>query len=204
MKLYYKPGACSLASHIILKEIGRDFEIERVDTDKQVTESGVDFAKINARGYVPVLRLDDGDLLTEGAAVLQYLADQNPEAGLAPEHGSLERARLQEHLNYTSSELHKAFGPLFTADSSDEEKQKARLKVGEKMDYFESIFEDGRNYLLGDTFSVADAYLFVVASWAIPTAIGLDKWPNIAAFCARVAERERVRDAMQAEGLLNS
>ncbi len=203
MKLYYKPGACSLASHIILKEIGHDFEIESVDTDKQITESGGNFSKINPKGYVPALGLDDGNILTEGAAVLQYLADQNPEVGLAPEAGTLERARLQEHLNYTSTELHKAFGPLFSPVASDEEKQVAMENVGRKMDHFESIFNDGRTYLLGNKFSVADAYFFVVSSWAVPTGIGLDKWPKIAAFSTRVADREAVQSAMRAEGLLN-
>lgn len=203
MKLYYKPGACSLASHIILKEIGHDFEIESVDTDNQVTESGADFAKINPKGYVPALSIDGGKILTEGAAVLQYLADQNPEAGLAPEPGTLERARLQEHLNFTSTELHKAFGPFFSPNASDEEKYGAKENVGRKMDHFESIFDDGRKYLLGDKFSVADAYFFVVSSWATPTGIALDQWPRIAAFSKRVAEREKVQDAMRAEGLLS-
>jgi len=203
MKLYYKPGACSLASHIILKEIGSDFEVESVDTDKQITESGADFAKINPKGYVPVLRLDNGEFLTEGTAVLQYLADQNPEAGLAPESGTLERARLQEHLNFTSTELHKAFGPFFSSSVSDEEKQDAKENVRRKMDHFESLFDDGRKYLLGNKFSVADAYFFVVANWTIPTGIGLDKWPGITAFSKRVADRVRVQDAMHAEGLLN-
>ena len=203
MKLYYKPGACSLASHIIMKEIGHDFEIESVDTDNQITESGENFSKINPKGYVPALRLDDGKILTEGAAVLQYLADQNPEAGLAPKPGTLERARLQEHLNYTSTELHKAFGPFFSSSATDEEKQSAKQNVGRKMDHFESIFDDGRNYLLGDNFSIADAYFFVVSSWAIPTGIGLDKWPRIAAFSTRMSGREKVQNAMRAEGLLN-
>jgi glutathione S-transferase len=203
MKLYYKPGACSLASHIILQEIGHDFEIESVDTDNQITESGDNFSKINPKGYVPALRLDDGEIVTEGTAVLQYLADQNPEAGLAPKPGTLERTRLQEHLNYTSSELHKAFGPFFSSSASDEEKQSAKENVGRKMDHFESVFDDGRSYLLGDKFSVADAYFFVVSSWAIPTGIGLDKWPRIAAFSTRVAGRETVQNAMRAEGLLN-
>jgi len=203
MKLYYKPGACSLASHIILKEIGKDFEIEDVDTAKQLTESGEDFSKINPKGYVPVLRIDGGQFLTEGTAVLQYLADQNPGADLAPASGTLERARLQEHLNFTSSELHKAFGPFFTPNTSHKEKQNAKENVGRKMDHFESIFSDGRKYLLGDKFSIADAYFFVVSSWAVPTGIDLDKWPKIAAFSRRVAARERVQDAMRAEGLLN-
>ena len=203
MKLYYKPGACSLASHIVLREIGQDFELERVDTDTQKTETGADFRPINPKGYVPVLRLDDGQVITEGAAVLQYIADQHPEAGLAPKTGTLERARLQEHLNFVSSELHKAFGPFFSSSASDEDKQAAKVNVERKMTHFEAIFSDGRNYLLGDEFSVADAYFFVVSSWAGPTGIGLDKWPNIAAFSARVAGREKVEEAMRAEGLLN-
>jgi len=203
MKLYYKPGACSLASHIILKEIGNNFEIEVVDTDKQVTESGADFTKINPKGYVPVLALDDGEFISEGAAVLQYLADQNPDASLAPKSGTLERARLQEHLNFTSSELHKAFGPFFTPNVSDEEKQRAKENVGRKMDHFETILSDGRKYLLGNNFSVADAYLFVISGWAIPTGIGLEKWPRITDYSTRIADRVGVQDAMRAEGLLN-
>lgn len=203
MKLYYKPGACSLASHIILKEIGNDFEIECVDTDKQLTESGADYSKINPKGYVPALRIEDGQILTEGAAVLQYLADQYPDAGLAPEFGTPERARLQEHLNFTSSELHKAFGPFFSSNTSDEQKQLAKKNVEEKLEHFESILSDGRAYLLGDMFSVADAYFFVVAGWSVPTGIGLDKWPHISSYSKRIMEREKVQDAMRAEGLLN-
>lgn len=203
MKLYYKPGACSLASHIILREMDKDFELERVDTDTQKTETGVDFKQINQKGYVPVLGLDDNQFLTEGAAILQYLADQNPEAGLAPEPGTIERAHLQEHLNFISSELHKAFGPFFSSHASSDDKKAAKENVEQKMAHFESTFSDGRDYLLGEKFSVSDAYLFVVSSWASPTGIGLEKWPNVAAFNARVASREKVQDAMRAEGLLN-
>ncbi len=202
MKLFYKPGACSLASHIILNEIGNNFDIESVNTDKQVTESGIDFSTINPKGYVPVLHLDDGELLTEGAAILQYLADKNPETELAPEFGTLARARLHEHLNFTSSELHKAFAPFFSANASGEEKQMAKENVTKKMHHFESIFNDGRKYLLGDKFSVADAYFFVVSSWAIPTGISLQEWPNVAAFSKRVMSRESVQQAMRTEGLL--
>jgi len=203
MKLYYKPGACSLASHIILKEIGSDFEIESVDTDNQITESGADFSRINPKGYVPVLMLDDQNILTEGAAILQYLADQNPQAGLVPEPGTLERTHLHEQLNYISTELHKAFGPLFTSNSSDEEKQNAKKSVARKMDYFESIFSDGRKYLLGNNFTVADAYLFVVSSWTNPTGIGLENWPMISAYSSHIAKRPKVQNAMRDEGLLN-
>ena len=202
MKLYYKPGACSLASHIVLREIGKNFELENVDTNTQKTASGADYTRINPKGYVPALGLNNGEYLTEGAAILQYLADQNPEAGLAPKPGTLERARLQEHLNFISSELHKAFSPLFSATISDVEKQNSHTNVGRKLNYIESILADGRQYLSGNTFSVADAYLFVVTNWAHPTGIGLDKWPNIAAFSKRVAGREKVQAAMRAEGLL--
>lgn len=202
MKLYYKPGACSLASHIVLREVGADFELERVDTGAQKTESGADFTRINPKGYVPVLHLDDGQILTEGAAILQYLADRKPEARLAPPAGSLERARLQEHLNYTASELHKAFSPFFAPSVTDTEKEAAKAKVIKRMDYFESVFADGREYLLGDRFSVADAYFFVVANWTKPTGIGLDRWPKVAAHATRVMGREKVKEAMRAEGIL--
>ena len=196
MKLYYKPGACSLASHIVLREVGDDFELERVDTDTQKTETGADFKQINPKGYVPVLRLGNGQVLTEGVAILQYIADQHPEAALAPKFGTLERARLQEHLNFVSSELHKAFGPFFSASASDQAKQTAKANVEQKMAHFETLLSDGRKYLLGDSFSVADAYLFVVASWSKPTGIGMDKWPHLAAFSARVAGRKKVQEAM--------
>ena len=203
MKLYYKPGSCSLASHIVLREIGKDFELEQVDTDTQKTETGADYTRINPKGNVPALKLNDGQIITEGAAVLQYIADQNPEAGLAPKYATIERARLQEHLNCVASELHKAFGPFFKPSSSDDDKTKARINVEKTMDHFESIFSDDRKYLVNNEFSVADAYFFVVSSWAVPTGIGFERWPKIAAFSKRVAGREKVQDAMRAEGLLN-
>jgi len=203
MKLYYKPGTCSLASHIVLREIGKIFELESVDTDAKTTETGADFSKINPKGYVPALRLGSGEVLTESPAILQYIADQNPDADLAPKPGTLERARLQEHLNYISAELHKAFVPFFSPHASDDEKRVAKANVELKMDHFESIFSDGREYLLGNKFSVSDAYLFVVSSWTKFTGIGMDKWPNIAAFSTRIAGRENVKNAMHTEGLLN-
>lgn len=202
MKLYYSPGACSLSPHIVLREAGMDFEIERVDLGNHLTETGADFLQINPKGYVAALRLDDGQVLTEGAAIVQFIADLRPESGLAPKPGTLERARLQEHLNYIAAEYHKAFGPLFSSDASDTAKAAAATNVGRRLDYFERIFADGRSYLLGDTFSVADAYLFTVSNWTKPTGIGLDKWPNVSGFVTRVASREKVREAMRAEGLL--
>lgn len=204
MKLYYKPGACSLASHIVLREVDETFELEKVDTAAGKTESGGDFAAINPKGYVPALRLDGDEVLTEGAAILQYIADQHPAAELAPKAGTLERARLQEHLNYVASELHKAFSPFFSANPpSGEARQAVEANLARKMDHFEATLSDGRAYLLGDNFSVADAYLFVVASWSRPTGVDLDRWPNLAAFVGRVAARPAAQDALRAEGLIN-
>ncbi len=200
MKLFYKPGACSLASHITLHELGATFDLERVNTDEQTTESGTDYRTINAKGYVPALRLDSGDILTEGAAILQYIADQNPAAKLAPAAGTLARAHLQSHLNYVASELHKAFSPFF-ANSTDAEKEAAEKNVKRRIAHFEEVLSDGRDFLLGDTFSVADAYFFVVASWSRPTGIDLSAFPRIGAYLERVAKRPAVQKALAAEGL---
>ena len=202
MQLYYKPGACSLASHIVLEELGEPFDLDRVDTAAGTTETGADFAAINPKGYVPALRLDDGQVLTEGAAILQFLADRRPGVGLAPAAGTLPRARLQEHLNYVASELHKAFGPFFSPNATEADKAAAEAAVAARFDRLEAVLADGRPYLLGDSFSVADAYLFVVSSWAGPSGIDLDRWPNLRAFVARVAGRDAVRRAMRTEGLL--
>lgn len=202
MKLYYSPGACSLSPHIVLREVGIPLELERVDTATKVTETGADFLGTNPKGYVPALRLDDGEVLTEGVAIVQYLADMHPDAKLAPRAGTIERARLQEHLNFISSELHKAFAPLFSPASTADVRAAASVSVGKKFDLVERHLADGRPYLLGENFSVADAYLFAVSGWAKPTGIDLGRWPNLAAFAARVAARPKVREAMQAEGLL--
>ena len=201
MKLYYLPGACSLASHIALREAGVAFDLERFDKANKKTESGADFLAINPKGYVPVLTLDDGDVLTEGAAILQYIADENPKAGLAPAAGSRERVHLQAHLNYIATEVHKAFSPLFNPNSSDAEKAAAKTRVAEKLDMVEKILSDGRSYLVGNALSVADIYLFVVVNWTFPTGIGLDTWPHVAAFHQRVAARDSVQAALKAEGL---
>jgi len=202
MKLYYLPGACSLASHIALREAGVAFDLDRIDNATKKTETGTDYIAINPKGYVPALSLDSGDVLTEGAAILQYIADQHPEAGLAPEAGSLARTRLQEHLNYVATELHKSFSPLFNPASSDAEKESAKKKLIQRLGLVDKLLSDGRSYLLGDKFSVADAYLFTVANWTGPTGIGLDAWPHIAAFQQRVGARESVQAALKAEGLL--
>ncbi|OUR75368.1 glutathione transferase GstA [Alphaproteobacteria bacterium 46_93_T64] len=204
MKLYYKPGACSLASHIVLNELGADFELEKVDTATKRTESGADFLEVNPNGYVPALELKSGDILIEGASILQYLADQTPSSTLAPANGTLERARLQQHLNFVASELHKAFGPFFSGrDLSAEEREVAVANVGKKLSNFENILSDGRNYLLGGDFSVADAYLFVVTNWTNFVGIDLGTWPNVQAFLKRAAARPAVQASLKAEGLLN-
>lgn len=197
MKLYFKPGACSLASHIVLRELGVDFTLESVDTEAQQTASGHDYKTINPKGYVPAL--DNGStVLTEGAAVLQYLAESTP---LAPQAGTLERVRLQEHLNYIASEIHKAFGPFFQARTNESERAAARHAVARHFDYMETLLADGRAYLVGDGFTVADAYLFVVCTWSAAAGIDLKDWPALHALSARVGARPSVRAAMQAEGL---
>lgn len=201
MKLFYAPGACSLSPHIVLREAGVTFTLEKVDTKAGKTESGADYSRINAKGYVPALQIEDGVVLTEGAAVVQFIADQHPDAKLAPAAGTLERARLQEHLNFIASELHKAFTPLFKVESSEEVRTAAVANVRRRLGQIEQQLEDGRDYLMGPDFSVADAYLFTVANWATPTGIGLDDWPRLKALVARIAERPSVKAAMAAEGI---
>lgn len=198
MKLYFKPGACSLASHIVLREQGVDFTLESVDTQTQRTESGIDFKTVNPKGYVPALATGSA-VLTEGAAILQYLAESTT---LIPDVGTLERARVQEHLNYIASELHKAFGPFFKTNASDGQRAQALEAIARHFDYLESQLADGRAYLVGDTFTVADAYLFVVCSWAAVPGIDLKGWPYLNTLWNRVAARPSVKAAMQAEGLV--
>ncbi|WDI32217.1 glutathione transferase GstA [Hyphococcus flavus] len=203
MKLYYKPGACSLASHIALNEAGADFSIEKVDTKAKRTETGEDFLKISPNGYVPALEVNTGEILTEGPAILQYIADTNKAANLAPENGTVARARVNGYLNFVGSELHKAFGPFF-GDTPLEgaAREQAEANVARRFNYLEEELSDGRKFLTGDQFTIADAYLFVVANWTSFAKIDLGQWPNIASFVARVAERPAVQKALAAEGLL--
>ena len=204
MKLYYMPGACSLATHIVLNEVGASYELEKVDGATKQTEHGNDFRQINPHGYVPALTLDTGDTLLEGASILQYLADQQPDTTLAPASGTLERARLQQHLNFVATELHKAFGPFFSGrDLSEDERTAAVTNVSKKLTNFENIFADGRDYLLGSDFSVADAYLFVVTNWTNFTGIDLSPWPKMQAFQQRTAARPAVLASLKAEGLMD-
>lgn len=201
MKLFLKPGACSLASHIVLEELGRPYETEAVDLAKKVTASGADFWAINPKGYVPALLLDDGDLLTEGPAILQYLADQVPELNLAPANGSKARYQLQSWLAFVGTEVHKNFSPFFNPAATPEMKELARANLQRRLGYVNDQLAD-RDFLMGDTFSVADAYLFTVVGWAKFVQLDLSAWPHLIAFQGRVAARPATQRALKAEGLI--
>lgn len=201
MKLYYSPGACSLSPHIVLLEAGLPYTLVKTDLKTKKTEGGADYLAINSKGAVPALELDDGRVLTEGPAVVQYLADQKPESGLAPRAGTFERYQLMEILNYITSEVHKGFTPLFNPESSAEMKQTSVSALSKKFDWL-SGFLGGKNFLLGNTFTVADAYLFTVLNWTGFVKIDLAKWPALAAYKARIAQRPKVLAALKEEGLL--
>lgn len=201
MKLYYSPGACSLSPHIVLREAGLNFDLERVDLSTKKTRSGQDFNAINPKGQVPTLQLDDGGILTEGPAIVQFLADKAPQTKLAPANGTMERYRLQELLNFISTELHKGFSPLFNPALSDDVKKVFRDNLGKRFDGLRPVLEKGP-FLMGEQFTIADAYLFTVLGWTQWTGIDLNQWPVLAAYRARVAERPHVQAALKAEGLL--
>jgi glutathione S-transferase len=199
MQLYFSPGACSLASHIALREAGLSFDLKRADVRSKKLEDGSDFLAVNSKGAVPALRLDDGQVLTEGPAILQYIADQKPDSKLAPKAGTIERYRLLEWLNFITSEVHKGFSPLF--QSKDEAvKGYATQGLHKRFDWLEKQLA-GKQYLTGDAFTVADAYLFVVLNWSAMVGIDMSKWPTLQAFSARVAARPKVQEALAAEGL---
>jgi glutathione S-transferase len=200
MKLYYVPGACSLSPHIVLREAGLPFTAIKVDLRSKAMDSGGDFRSINPKGYVPALQLDDGTVLTEGPAIVQYVADQAPAAQLAPANGTLARYQLQEWLNFITSELHKQFSPLFDATMPEEVKAKQRDKLGQRFDWISTQLE-GKDYLTGAQFTVADAYLFTVLRWGQWTGIDIAKWPVLQQYQARVEARPKVREALVAEGL---
>ena len=200
MKLFYKPGACSLSPHIVLEESGLPYESESVDLKTKVTASGADFLAINPKGYVPALLLDSGELLTEGPAIVQYLADQVPAMRLAPANGTLERYRLQSWLTFIGTELHKSFSPFFNPAAGDDWKTIARANLERRLAYTDAQLA-GKSYLLGEDFTVADAYLFTVLSWAKFIKLDLAQWPNLSAYQARVAARPKVQAALKAEGL---
>lgn len=201
MKLYYSPGACSLSPHIVLHEAGIAADYEAVDTLTKAMEGGGDLRTLNPKGAVPTLVLDDGQVLTEGPAIVQYIADLQQETGLAPAAYTLERYRLQEWLNFISSEVHKPFSPMFSPAATDETRQAQRELLAPKFDFLE-IALAGKTWLMGETFTVADAYLFTILCWTVPTGIDLGRWPTLQAYFSRVAARPAVRAALKEEGLI--
>lgn len=200
MKLYFTPGACSMAPHILLRESGQKFDLEQVDLASKKTKSGADYKKVNGKGYVPALQLDNGEVITEAPIILQYIADQKPEAGLIPKAGTMERYRTQEWLNFVTSELHKGLGALFNPAVPDAYRTIAIDRVGTRLDFLESKLQ-GKQYLQGDKFTAPDAYLFTILSWAPHLKVSLDKWPGIQAYLGRVAARPQVQATLKAEGL---
>jgi glutathione S-transferase len=201
MRLYTMPGACSLATNIALREAGVPFDLVKINHHTHKSAAGVDLNEINSKGYVPALVLDDGELLTENAALLPYVADLNPAAQLAPPNGTLERYRLTEWLAFINSELHKSFSPLFAPNASEDMKQYARANLAKRLGWVSERL-GSRHYLVGEHFTVADAYLFVVLSWAGLVAVDLSPWPNLKAFQERIGARPHVIEALTSEGLL--
>ena len=201
MKLYYSPGACSLSVHITLHEAGLPFEPVMAPTKTHQLPDGTDYYRINPLGYVPLLELDDGTRLTEGPAIVQYIADQVPDKQLAPANGTLARTRLQSWLNFISTELHKSFGPLFVPTTPADYKPSIIERLQSRLKWVDDQLA-GKQYLMGDTFSVADPYLFTVTNWAAFVGMDISGLANLAAYRARVAARPAVQAAMKAEGLL--
>lgn len=201
MKLYFSPGACSLSPHIVLREAGMTFDIEKVNLAAKTTASGADFNAINPKGYIPALALDSGDVLTEGPAIVQYIADQNPGAGLAPANGTLERYRLIELLNFISTEVHKGFSPLFNPKAPDATKALAIENLKKRFAYVDGILAK-QDFIAGSSFSVADAYLFTVSGWAKFVNLDLSGYTHLSAYLGRIAQRPAVHAAMVAEGLI--
>jgi glutathione S-transferase len=201
MKLYFAPGACSLSPHIVAAEAGIPLELVKVDVATKTVARDGDFWDVNPKGYVPALVLDDGAVLTEGPAIVQYLADLAPAAGLAPANGSFERVRLQETLNYLTSEIHKSYSPLFKADVLPAVREERLAYLTKRYAFIERQLE-GRKYLWGERFTVADAYLFTLTRWARAVKLDLSGFPNLEAFQKRVGSRKAVFEAMRAEGLI--
>ena len=200
MKLYYMPGACSLSPHIVAREAGIDLQLVKVDGKTKRTEDGADFLAINPKGYVPALELDDGQLLTEGPAIVQYLADREPGSNLAPANGTLARYRLQEILGYINSEIHKTYSPLFKPDTPEATRQERKEYLRRRYALIESALAT-HPWLLGEQYTVADAYLFTVTNWARHVDLDLSGFPAIKAFQQRMLERPAVQAAMDSEGL---
>ena len=201
MKLYYSPGACSLSPHIALREAGLAFEPVLAPTKTHQLNDGTDYYSINPLGYVPLLELDDGTRLTEGPAIVQYIADQVPQKQLAPANGTLARYRLQSLLNFIGTELHKGFSPLFNPATPDDMKAAGRTRLASRYKWIDAQLA-GKDYLTGEHFTVADGYLFTVSNWAPRMQVDLSGFANVTAFMARVAARPAVQEAMKAEGLI--
>jgi glutathione S-transferase len=201
MKLFYSRGACSLAAHIVLHELGGKFDVEQVDLKSKQTAGGADYKKINPKGYVPALQLDDGELLTENVAILMYLSEVNPRSSLTPTGGERAKYRLLEWLGYISSEIHKTYSPFFSPATPDTYKGALQDKLKIRIGYVDAHLA-GRQYLFGDQFSAADAYLFVVLNWSKGVNVDLSSFANVQAFQQRVAQRPAVQSAMRTEGLV--
>ncbi|MBI5257463.1 MAG: glutathione transferase GstA [Burkholderiales bacterium] len=201
MKLYYSPGACSLSPHIVLKESGLPFEAVLASTKTHKLADGTDYYTINPKGYVPLLELDDGQRLTEGPAIVQYIADQVPAQGLAPAAGTMARYRVMEWLNFISSEVHKSYSPLFNPAMPEEGKAVYRQRLLGRYQWLNEQLE-GRQYLMGEQFTVPDAYLFTVTNWASRVGVDLSGLAHLQAFMARMLARPAVQAAMKAEGLI--
>ena len=201
MKLYFSPGACSLSPHIVLHEAGLPFEKVRADTKTKIMDGGGDYKTVNPLGYVPALQLDDGTIITEGPAIVQYIADKVPAKKLAPPNGTMERTKLQSWLNFVTSELHKGFSPLFNPSMPEEAKKIFRDRLATRFAELDKHFAKNE-YLLGKSFSVADAYLFVVSNWASRVDVDLSPFANVLAYRKRVGARPAVQAAMKAEGLI--
>lgn len=199
MKLYYSPGACSLAVHIVLRELKYKFDLDKVDLAAKKTGTGEDFLAVNPKGYVPALKLDDGTVVTEASIILQYLADQKPRRGLAPKLKTPERYKLMEWLSFTSSEIHKGLGDFFNPKMTPEWREAKLERLNKRLDYLNKAL-GSNEYLMGE-FSIADPYLFTVLNWTKLHNIDLASYPNIQSFMQRMAERNTVKKAMKAEGL---
>ena len=201
MKLYYSPGACSLSPHIVAREAGLPVELKKVDLRAKLVEGSADYLKTNGKGYVPCIELPDGSVLTEGPAIVQYLADQKPDAGLAPKAGTMERYRLQEWLNFITSELHKAMGAFFNPGITPEWRKATEDRLALRCEWLAKQLE-GKDYLMGKQFTVADAYLFTVLNWAPMVKFDLARWPSLVDYQKRVGARPKVQEALKAEGLV--
>ncbi|MGF9758620.1 glutathione transferase GstA [Microvirga sp. 0TCS3.31] len=201
MKLYYYPGACSLAPHIVAREAGITIALEKVDLANRTTEAGANYLAVNPKGYVPALGLQDNSVLTEASAIIQYIADSQPEKNLAPAHGTMERYRLLEWLGFISTEIHKGFGPLWNPATPDAVKAAAKERLASRFAYLDEALAK-QPFLMGDRFTIADAYLFTVVNWTNFHGIDISSFPNLQAFQARIASRPAVQQALEAEGLV--